>query len=110
MEGKEVRLGIHGSVLGEVVTFGGLGTGLYSIVMIALVAAFLGGLRVGPAGVPGKRIIAAGAPLTVLYALLTPALVLSGVALATNVPRRWLPITLIAFLNGPPELLSGWNQ
>ena len=60
-----MRLGIHGSVLGEVVTFGGLGTGLYSIVMIALVAAFLGGLRVGPAGVPGKRIIAAGAPLTV---------------------------------------------
>ena len=33
-------------LLGEVV-FGGLGTGLYSLVMIALVAVFLGGLMVG---------------------------------------------------------------
>lgn len=33
-------------LLGEVV-FGGLGTGLYSMVMIALMAVFLGGLMVG---------------------------------------------------------------
>src|SRR5271165_6269218 len=33
-------------LLGEVV-FGGLGTGIYSIIMIALIAAFLGGLMIG---------------------------------------------------------------
>ena len=33
-------------LLGEVV-FGGLGTGLYSLVMVALVGVFLGGLMVG---------------------------------------------------------------
>jgi K+-transporting ATPase ATPase A chain len=71
MEGKEVRFGIGGSVLAAVVTsngatgsynamhvplvnmllgevtFGGLGTGLYSMVMVALVGVFMGGLMIG---------------------------------------------------------------
>ena len=73
-------------LLGEVV-FGGLGTGLYSMVMIALVAVFLGGLMVGRTPeYLGKKITGAETRLIVLYALLTPVvvLVLTGVALATN--------------------------
>ncbi|HXP88405.1 MAG TPA: potassium-transporting ATPase subunit KdpA [Bryobacteraceae bacterium] len=79
-------------LLGEVV-FGGLGTGLYSIIMTALVAVFLGGLMVGRTPeYLGKKIRAAETKLIALYALLTPAvvLVLTGVALATNAGRAGL--------------------
>jgi K+-transporting ATPase ATPase A chain len=79
-------------LLGEVV-FGGLGTGLYSMVMIALVAVFLGGLMIGrtPAYL-GKSLGAAETRLVVLYALLTPAvvLVLTSVALACDAGRAGL--------------------
>ncbi len=73
-------------LLGEVI-FGGLGTGLYSIIMIALVAVFLGGLMVGRTPeYLGKKITASETRLAVLYALLTPAVVLAltGVALVTR--------------------------
>jgi K+-transporting ATPase ATPase A chain len=79
-------------LLGEVV-FGGLGTGLYSMVMIALVAVFLGGLMVGRTPeYLGKKITAAETTLTVLYALLTPAVVLllTGLAIATSAGRAGL--------------------
>jgi K+-transporting ATPase ATPase A chain len=79
-------------LLGEVI-FGGLGTGLYSMVIIALVAVFLGGLMVGRTPeYLGKKITGAETRLAVLYALLTPAvvLVLTGVALATNAGRAGL--------------------
>jgi K+-transporting ATPase ATPase A chain len=79
-------------LLGEVV-FGGLGSGIYSIIMIALVAVFLGGLMVGRTPeYLGKKITGAETRLIVFYALLTPAvvLVLSGVALSTNAGRAGL--------------------
>jgi K+-transporting ATPase ATPase A chain len=79
-------------LLGEVI-FGGLGTGLYSIVMTALVAVFLGGLMIGRTPeYLGKKITAAETRLAILYALLTPAviLVLTGLALATSAGRAGL--------------------
>jgi K+-transporting ATPase ATPase A chain len=73
-------------LLGEIV-FGGLGTGIYGIVMIALVAVFLGGLMIGrtPAYL-GKQVTAAEMKLVVLYMLLTPLMVMgfSAVALMTD--------------------------
>ena len=73
-------------LLGEVV-FGGLGTGLFSMVMTALMAVFLGGLMVGrtPAYL-GKKLNPGEMKLVTLYALLTPAVVLplSAVALVTK--------------------------
>jgi K+-transporting ATPase ATPase A chain len=73
-------------LLGEVV-FGGLGTGLFSIVMTALMAVFLGGLMVGrtPAYL-GKKLNPGEMKLVTLYALLTPAVVLplSAIALVTK--------------------------
>jgi K+-transporting ATPase ATPase A chain len=79
-------------LLGEVI-FGGLGTGLYGMVMIALVAVFLGGLMVGRTPeYLGKKITAAEMRLAISYALLTPAVVLllSAVALVTNAGRAGL--------------------
>ena len=73
-------------LLGEVV-FGGLGAGVYSIVMTALVAVFLGGLMVGRTPeYLGKRIGVAEARWIAMYALLTPTVVLSltGLAIATQ--------------------------
>jgi K+-transporting ATPase ATPase A chain len=73
-------------LLGEV-TFGGLGTGLFSMVLIALVGVFMGGLMVGRTPeYLGKTITAAEAKLIALYVLLTPlvVLLLTGVAIATE--------------------------
>jgi K+-transporting ATPase ATPase A chain len=79
-------------LLGEVV-FGGLGTGLSSMVMITLIAVFLGGLMIGRTPeYLGKKITAPETRLAVLYALLTPkvVLVLTAVALATHAGRAGL--------------------
>ncbi len=69
-------------VLGEIV-FGGLGTGLYSIVMIALVALFLAGLMIGrtPAFL-GKKIRAPESKLIMLYLLASSISILPFTALA----------------------------
>jgi K+-transporting ATPase ATPase A chain len=79
-------------LLGEIV-FGGLGSGLFSMIMIALVAVFLGGLMIGRTPeYLGKKIGAKETRLTVLYALLTPKIVLllTAVALATSAGRAGL--------------------
>jgi K+-transporting ATPase ATPase A chain len=69
-------------LLGEIV-FGGLGTGIYGIVMIALIAVFLGGLMIGrtPAYL-GKQVTASETKLVASYMLLTPLVVMSLGALA----------------------------
>ena len=79
-------------LLGEVV-FGGLGTGLYGIIMIALVAVFLGGLMVGRTPeYLGKKITGPETRLAVLYALLTSkvVLVLTALAFAVSAGRAGL--------------------
>jgi K+-transporting ATPase ATPase A chain len=69
-------------LLGEVV-FGGLGAGVYSIVMTALLGVFLGGLMVGHTPeYLGKKITSAETRWIALYALLTPILVLALTAIA----------------------------
>ncbi len=79
-------------LLGEIV-YGGLGTGLYSMVFVALVALFIGGLMVGRSpehlgrrlGPPEMKIIA-------VYTLLGPAtvLVLTALAVMTQAGRDGL--------------------
>jgi potassium-transporting ATPase potassium-binding subunit len=76
-------------LLNEVV-FGGLGTGVYSIVMVAIVAAFLGGLMIGRTPeYLGKKVTAAEMRWIALYALLAPmvVLVLTAVAVVTPAGR-----------------------
>jgi K+-transporting ATPase ATPase A chain len=63
-------------LLGEV-TFGGLGTGLYSMVMMALLATFIAGLMIGRTPeYLGKTISVMEAKLIALYAVFTPLVVL----------------------------------
>jgi K+-transporting ATPase ATPase A chain len=72
------------------VTFGGLGTGLYSMVMVALVGIFIGGLMIGRTPeYLGKTIKVGEAKLIAWYTLLTPMVVsvLAAWAVAT-VPGR----------------------
>jgi potassium-transporting ATPase potassium-binding subunit len=79
-------------LVGEV-TFGGLGTGLYSMVMVALVGIFMGGLMIGRTPeYLGKTIKAPEAKLIAWYALLTPLVVslLTASAAATDAGRAGL--------------------
>ncbi|MBZ5611467.1 MAG: potassium-transporting ATPase subunit KdpA [Acidobacteriia bacterium] len=79
-------------LLGEVV-FGGLGAGVYSIVMAALVGVFLGGLMVGRTPeYLGKRIGPGETRWIALYSLLTPMVVLAltAVAVGTSAGRSGL--------------------
>lgn len=69
-------------LLGEI-TFGGLGTGIYSLVLVALLAVFLCGLMVGRTPeYLGKRIGGNEIKLVVLYTLACPMVVLALTALA----------------------------
>jgi K+-transporting ATPase ATPase A chain len=79
-------------LLGEVV-FGGLGTGLQSMIMLALVGVLLGGLMVGRTPeYLGKAITPGEAKLLALYALVTPVVVLTltSWAISTNMGRAGL--------------------
>ena len=69
-------------LLGELV-FGGLGTGLYSMVMAAAIAVFLAGLMVGRTPeYLGKKIGPAENKMIMLYALAAPLVVLPLTAIA----------------------------
>lgn len=81
-------------LLGEVV-FGGLGSGLYGMIVLALVGAFMGGLMVGRTPeYLGKSITAGEAKWIALFVLLTPLIVLplTGWALVTGAGQAG-PIT-----------------
>jgi K+-transporting ATPase ATPase A chain len=73
-------------LLGEVI-YGGLGTGLYSIVMVALISLFMGGLMIGRTPeYLGKQVGPVEMKLIALYAILGPAaiLLLTGLAVVTE--------------------------
>ena len=78
--------------------FGGVGTGLYSMLLFALLAVFIGGLMVGRTPeYMGKKIEAREVKLVVLGTLLTPlaVLVTSALAIATKYGRASI------FASGP---------
>src|SRR5262249_10476867 len=89
-------------LLGEVI-FGGLGTGLSSIILVALIGLFVGGLMVGRTPeYLGKPIGPTEMKLISLYALLGPAVILLLTALA--VVTDWGKAGLTT--NGGPHGLS----
>jgi K+-transporting ATPase ATPase A chain len=95
-------------LLGELV-FGGLGTGLYSLVMIALVAVFLGGLMVGRSPeYLGKTVGAAEAKLVAFYALLTPLTVLPLAAWAVASPMGRAGLAVNSGPRGFTEVLFAY--
>jgi K+-transporting ATPase ATPase A chain len=73
--------------LGEVV-FGGVGSGLYGMLMFAIVAVFIGGLMVGRTPeYLGKKIEAYEVKMASLVILIPPLIVLAGTALASVSPE-----------------------
>ena len=80
---------IFNMMMGEVVP-GGVGAGLYGLLILAVVTVFIGGLMVGRTPeYLGKKIRPAEMKYAALYILTTPALVLIGAALSIGfkVPR-----------------------
>ncbi len=73
-------------MLGEVV-FGGVGSGLYGMLVFAVMAVFLAGLMIGRTPeYLGKKIEAYDIKMVSLTILVTPLLVLTGTALAVTLP------------------------
>lgn len=73
-------------MLGEIAP-GGVGSGLYGMLVLALVAVFVGGLMVGRTPeYLGKKIGPRQITLAALYILVTPTLVLTGTALSFALP------------------------
>lgn len=73
-------------MLGEVAP-GGVGSGLYGMLVLAIVAVFLGGLMVGRTPeYLGKKVQARHMTLAALYLLVTPVLVLVLTGAATLIP------------------------
>jgi potassium-transporting ATPase potassium-binding subunit len=83
-------MALFNMMMGEVVP-GGVGAGLYGILVLAVVTVFVGGLMVGrtPEYI-GKKIRPAEMKYAALYILATPGLVLifAGLSLAFKVPRE----------------------
>jgi K+-transporting ATPase ATPase A chain len=73
-------------LLGEI-TFGGLGTGLYSMIMVALVGLFIAGLMIGRSPeYLGKKLGPVEVKLIALFSLMTPLAVLIPLALTIILP------------------------
>jgi K+-transporting ATPase ATPase A chain len=74
-------------MLGEIAP-GGVGSGLYGMLVLAVIAVFVGGLMVGRTPeYLGKKLGPREIKLASLYILVTPTLVLAGTALSFAIPR-----------------------
>src|ERR1700675_4610844 len=97
-------------LLGELV-FGGLGTGLYSMVMAAAIAVFLAGLMVGrtPESL-GKKRGPGGKKMIMLYALAAPLFILPLTALAVSTRAGLSALTVNGGPHGFTEILFAYTS
>ncbi|WP_243228959.1 potassium-transporting ATPase subunit KdpA [Microbacterium sp. CIAB417] len=101
-------------MLGEVAP-GGVGSGLYGMLVLAIIAVFIGGLLVGRTPeYLGKRIGPREITLASLYILVTPALVLLGTAASFAIPGIRDDVTGTSILNpgvhGMSEVLYAFTS
>jgi len=101
-------------MLGEV-TPGGVGTGLYGMLVDAVIAVFVAGLLVGRTPeYLGKKIGPREIKLASLYILITPTLVLAGTALSFGVPGVKANVADTSILNpgvhGMSEVLYAFTS
>ncbi|ADH66940.1 potassium-transporting ATPase subunit KdpA [Nocardiopsis dassonvillei] len=93
-------------MLGEVAP-GGVGSGLYGMLVLAVLAVFVGGLLVGRTPeYLGKKLGPREIKLASLYILVTPTLVLAGTALSFAVPAVRADVVATSLLNTGPHGLS----
>jgi K+-transporting ATPase, KdpA len=86
-------------MLGEVAP-GGVGSGLYGMLVVAVLAVFLAGLMVGRTPeYLGKKLGAREIKLASLYLLTTPTLVLAGTALSFAIPAVAADVRRSSILN-----------
>jgi len=86
-------------MLGEVAP-GGVGAGMYGILIVAIIAVFLAGLMVGRTPeYLGKKLGAREIKLASLYILTTPTLVLLGTALSFAIPAVRADVTTTSIWN-----------
>ena len=95
-------------LLGEIV-FGGLGSGLYGIIMIALIALFLAGIMIGRSPeYLGKVIGTSEIRLITLYTLAGPVILTTLTALALVTPAGLSSLTINSGPHGLTETLSAY--
>ncbi len=86
-------------MLGELAP-GGVGTGLYGFLVIAIVAVFLAGLMIGRTPTfLGKQVAGREITLASLYILTTPAIVLAGLGLSFAIPAVTADLTKVSIFN-----------
>lgn len=97
-------------LLGELV-FGGLGTGLYSMVMAAAIAVFLAGLMIGRTPeYLGKKIGPAENKMIMLYALAAPLFILVLTAIAVSTKAGLAGLTVNGGPHGFTEILFAYTS
>jgi len=95
-------------LLGELV-FGGLGTGLYSMVMAAAIAVFLAGLMIGRTPeYLGKKIGPTENKMIMLYALAAPLFILLLTAIAVSTKAGLAGLTINRGPHGFTEILFAY--
>ena len=96
-------------LLGEVV-FGGLGTGLYSLVLVALVGLFIAGLMIGRTPeYLGKQVTVQEMKLVALYAIIAPLTILPLAALALVTDAGLAGLTTNKGAHGLSEILVAYT-
>lgn len=96
-------------LLGEV-AFGGLGTGLYSLVLIALVGLFVAGLMIGRTPeYLGKQVTVPEMKLIALYAVMAPLTILPLTALALVTDAGLAGLTTNKGAHGLSEILVAYT-
>jgi len=94
-------------MIGEVAP-GGVGSGLYGILVMAIIAVFVAGLMVGRTPeYLGKRIGRREMTFASLYILTTPAIVLAGTALSFAIPAVRSSVTDVSMAN---DGLHGFSE
>jgi len=97
-------------LLGEII-YGGLGTGFYSIAMVALIALFIAGLMIGRTPeYLGKRIGIIEIKLIMLYTLAAPLVILSLTALALVTSGGLAGLTTNDGAHGFTEILYAYTS
>jgi K+-transporting ATPase ATPase A chain len=98
-----------GMMLGEIAP-GGVGSGLYGMLIMAIIAVFIAGLMVGRTPeYLGKKIGTREIKLAACYILITPALVLMGTALAMALGKGQSSMTNIG-AHGFSEVLYAYTS
>jgi K+-transporting ATPase ATPase A chain len=96
--------------LGEIV-FGGLGTGLYSIILVLLVGLFVAGLMIGRTPeYLGKKIGPAHIKVVMLYTLIAPVTLLGFTALAVSTTSGRAGLTTNSGPHGLTEILYAYTS